>query len=70
MCQRNGVECDAEIIRGGVAKRIVATAEEFDADLIIMGDTGRTGLKRVALGSIAETVLKGSDRPVFVVKAD
>ena len=70
MCQRNGVECDAEIIQGGVAKRIVATAEEFDADLIIMGDTGRTGLKRVALGSIAETVLKGSDRPVFVVKAD
>ena len=59
-----------EIIQGGVAKRIVAAAEDFDADIIIMGDTGRTGLKRVALGSIAETVLKGSDRPVFVVKSD
>jgi nucleotide-binding universal stress UspA family protein len=70
MCQRNGVDCDAEIIQGGVAKRIVAAAEDFDADIIIMGDTGRTGLKRVALGSIAETVLKGSDRPVFVVKSD
>lgn len=70
MCQRNGVECEVEIIQGGVAKRIVATAESFNADLIVMGDTGRTGLKRVALGSIAETVLKGSDLPVFVVKAD
>ena len=29
MCERNGVECEAEIIQGGVAKRIVATAEEF-----------------------------------------
>jgi len=70
MCDRNDVQCEAEIIKGGVAKRIVATAEEFDADLIIMGDTGRTGMKRIALGSIAETVVKGSDRPVMVIKND
>jgi nucleotide-binding universal stress UspA family protein len=70
MCERNGVECDAQVIQGGVAKRIVAAADDFDADMIVMGDTGRTGLKRVALGSIAETVLKGSEKPVFVVKAD
>ena len=69
MCERNGVECDAEIIRGGVAKRIIATAEECDCDVIVMGDTGRTGIKRIALGSIAETVIKGSFRPVFVIKA-
>jgi len=70
MCDRNDVQCEAEIIKGGVAKRIVATAEEFDADLIVMGDTGRTGMKRIALGSIAETVVKGSDRPVMVIKGD
>ncbi len=70
MCDRNDVECDAEIVKGGVAKRIIAIAEEFDADLIVLGDTGRTGIKRIALGSIAETVVKGSDRPVFVVKSD
>ncbi len=69
MCERNDVECEIEIVKGGVAKRIIATAEEFDADLIVIGDTGRTGIKRIALGSIAETVLKGSDRPVMVVKA-
>lgn len=70
MCERNGVECDAEIVKGGVAKRIIATAEDFDADMIILGDTGRTGIKRIALGSIAETVVKGSDRPVMVIKGD
>lgn len=70
MCERNGVDCEVEVLKGGVAKRIIAVADEFDADMIVMGDTGRTGIKRVALGSIAETVTKGSERPVMVVKAD
>ncbi|RJQ52086.1 MAG: universal stress protein [Actinobacteria bacterium] len=68
MCDRNDVPCDVEVIRGGVAKRIVATAEEYGADLIVLGDTGRTGLKRIALGSVAETVVKGSHIPVLVAK--
>lgn len=70
MCERNGVECIVEIAQGGVAKRIVAAAAEWDADMIVCGDTGRTGLKRIALGSVAETVVKGSDVPVLVVKTD
>lgn len=70
LCERNGVTCEVEIVQGGVAKRIVATAEEWKADMIVIGDTGRTGLKRIALGSVAETVVKGSPTPVLVVKAD
>ena len=70
LCERNGVECEVEIVQGGVAKRIVATAEDWKADMIVIGDTGRTGLKRIALGSVAETVVKGSPIPVLVVKTD
>lgn len=70
MCERNGVTCDVAIVQGGVAKRIVATAEEWKADLIVLGDTGRTGLKRIALGSIAEAVTKASSIPVLVVKSE
>ena len=70
MCERNGVECEVELVKGGVAKRIVATAIEWEADIIVCGDTGRTGLKRIALGSVAETVVKGSPIPVFVIKSD
>lgn len=70
MCDRNGVECEVEVVKGGVAKRIVATAHEWGADIIVCGDTGRTGLKRIALGSVAETVVKGSPIPVFVVKSE
>jgi nucleotide-binding universal stress UspA family protein len=70
LCDRNGVTCEVEVLKGGVAKRIVAHANEWKADLIVCGDTGRTGLKRIALGSVAETVVKGSDIAVLVVKAD
>lgn len=68
MAERNGVEIEIEIIRGGVAKRIIKTAEETHADVIVLGETGRTGLKRLGMGSIAETVVKGSETPVFVIK--
>ena len=70
MCERNGVPCEVEVVQGGVARRIVHVAEEWKADMIVIGDTGRTGLKRIALGSVAETVVKGSPVPVLVVKSE
>jgi nucleotide-binding universal stress UspA family protein len=70
MCERNGVECTVAVVQGGVAKRIIHTAEEWKADVIVIGDTGRTGLKRIALGSVAEAVVKASPIPVMVVKAE
>lgn len=70
MGEANGVRTTVDVAKGGVAKRIVATAAEIGADMIVLGDTGRTGLKRIALGSVAETVVKGAGIPVFVVKCD
>ena len=70
LCERNGVACEVEVVQGGVAKRILHVAEEWKADMIVVGDTGRTGIKRIALGSVAETVVKGSPIPVMVVKSD
>lgn len=68
MADRNGVDIEVAIVKGGVAKRIIKTAQELGADLIVLGETGRTGLKRLGMGSIAETVVKGAETPVFVVK--
>jgi nucleotide-binding universal stress UspA family protein len=70
IAQANNVTCEIEVARGGVAKRIVHTAEDMGVGLIVLGDTGRTGLKRIALGSVAEAVVKASTIPVLVVKAD
>ncbi len=68
MAERNDVPVTAKVVRGGVAKQIIKVAQDIDADLIVLGETGRTGLKRLGMGSIAETVIKGAETPVLVIK--
>lgn len=47
---------------------IVTIADEVNADLIIMGSHGRSGLKKFILGSVAQEVLTQSRLPVLIVK--
>ena len=56
-------------VRGGVVyQEIVDLAGEINADLIVLGTRGRTGLKRILLGSTAERVVRFASRPVLVVR--
>ena len=48
---------------------IVQTAHARNADLIVLGSHGRTGLERILLGSTAERVLDRTSCAVLVVKA-
>jgi nucleotide-binding universal stress UspA family protein len=50
------------------ADGIVKEATEWQADLIALGTHGRRGLKRLALGSDAELVLRQSPVPVLIVR--
>jgi nucleotide-binding universal stress UspA family protein len=63
-----GIEASAERRTGDPAQEILLAAEERDADLIVMGSRGRTGLKRVVLGSVARNVLINAEASVLVVK--
>jgi len=47
---------------------IVEAAQKNRADLIVMGCHGRTGFKRLLLGSVAERVIGRATCPVLVVK--
>lgn len=47
---------------------ILEYAEENDIDLIILGTKGRTGFKKLLLGSVASSVVSYSHCPVLVVK--
>jgi nucleotide-binding universal stress UspA family protein len=53
---------------GDPGHRIAEFAEEIDADVIVMPSHGRTGLKRLLIGSVAERVLRLAHCPVLVLK--
>ncbi len=45
-----------------------AGAKKIDADLIVMPSHGRTGLKRLLIGSVAERVVRMAKCPVMVLR--
>lgn len=53
---------------GDAAKVIVQTASELEADVVIVGTHGRTGVQRVMMGSTAESVVRHAGCPVLVVR--
>lgn len=53
--------------RGDPATEILGTASAIGADVIVMGTHGRTGLRRLLLGSVTEHVIRRSPAPVLTV---
>jgi universal stress protein A len=48
---------------------ILASANEHNATLIVMGTEGRSGLERLALGSVADFLVRNAKCPVLTVRA-
>jgi len=55
---------------GEAAREIVAEADEWKADLVVLGTHGRSGFSRLALGSTAAATLRGAGCNVLVVPRD
>jgi nucleotide-binding universal stress UspA family protein len=55
---------------GPPARAIVDAADTRDVQLIVMSTHGRSGLRRMVLGSVAESVLRATTTPVLLVRAD
>lgn len=62
-----GVEVEEHFAAGRPHAVIADTAEALDSDLVVIGSHGRSGIKRVLLGSVTERVLRSTHRPVLVV---
>lgn len=54
---------------GSPKKEILAAAEALQSDMIVLGSHGRTGLRHLLMGSVAEYVIRNSSIPVMVVSA-
>jgi nucleotide-binding universal stress UspA family protein len=71
LVRQSGVEVESilvETIGGPAAASIVEQARSWKADLIVMGTHGRRGLRRLALGSDAEQVIRSSPVPILLVR--
>lgn len=56
------------LLKGGPSTKIVEMASRTGADLIVMGSEGRSGIKRLLVGSVAEKVLRLAHCPVLIAR--
>jgi len=63
------VDFEIHTKRGVPYDEIIKSAEEFKADIIVMGTHGATGLDHLMFGSNAEKVVRRSPVPVLTVRA-
>lgn len=64
----DGMAVEWEVVEGDPAHAIVETAHQRGADLIAMATHGHSGLRRLVLGSVADSVVRGSHLPVLLVR--
>ncbi|HBR21977.1 MAG TPA: universal stress protein [Nitrospiraceae bacterium] len=64
-----GIKTETFIREGEAYQAITDIAKEQNINTIVMGSHGRTGLKRLLMGSVTEKVIGYSPCPVLVVKA-
>ncbi|BCQ28983.1 universal stress protein (plasmid) [Caballeronia sp. NK8] len=58
---------EVELTGDDIAQRILHCAEDFGADLVVMGTHGRRGWRRLVLGSVAERFMRIARCPVMLV---
>jgi universal stress protein A len=66
---KQGIDVEYRLEYGEPESVILKTAQEMGADLIVLGTHGRTGLRRLLMGSVSEHVLRGAPSPVLIVRS-
>lgn len=68
MAETHGVAVETALRNGDPAKTILEYATECDADIIVCGTHGRSGVRRHLLGSVAERLVRHAEIPVMTVR--
>jgi len=66
--EQAGVKAHFEVAVGHPAEQIIFHADRHQADLIVVGDRGRSKFARLLLGSVSKQVVQYAGRPVLVVR--
>lgn len=67
---REGIHSHSEVRQGTVVRTLLDVAKQYDAGLIVVGTEGRQGAGPVAVGAIAEELVRLAPCPVLAVAAD
>ena len=59
-----------EVLDGNTAQTVLAVARDADADVVVLGTRGLSGVKSFLLGSVSHAVVQHADRPVLVVPSE
>jgi len=65
---RGAISTECALLRGVPFQEIIRYARQIQADIIVCGTHGRTGLKHLLFGSVAENVVRNSPCPVLSVR--
>lgn len=63
------IKVDAVVLIGDPSEEIVVYGEKEDIGLIVMSTHGRSGIKRWAMGSVADKVLRATKQPLALIRA-
>ena len=64
-----GIAASYRLVQGATAETILDQAEDLKADLIVVGSHGHGAVYDLLVGSVSESLLRKTDRPVVVVPA-
>ncbi len=65
--RRHGLSCQTLVGMGDITNVLREFVEKYEADLVVVGTTGRAGLGKVFLGSVAEDIIRDAPCPVLTV---
>ncbi|MBH8553067.1 universal stress protein [Nostocaceae cyanobacterium CENA357] len=66
--EKLSIESELELVTGDPADEIIRLANIYQADLLIIGSRGLTGMKRIVQGSVSSQVVEEANCSVLVVK--
>ena len=68
LAEKSGLSFETRLVRGQVAQTILKAATDRDCDQIILGSKGRSALRDLLIGSVAQRVIAMSTIPVTIIK--
>ena len=66
---KNNVAFSYSVRFGTTAKQILRFTTQNDIDLIVMSTHGRTGFRRLMMGSVTEAIVRNAGCPVIAIKS-